>query len=53
MACSCGSPSPEECHAYFEAIQALNLFDPLIARWFAEEIGPPTDIQHVSLYRKP
>ncbi len=25
---------------------ALNLFDPLIARWFAEEIGPPTDIQH-------
>ncbi len=32
---------------------ALNLFDPLIARWFAEEIGPPTDIKHVSLYRKP
>ena len=24
---------------------ALNLFDPLISRWFAREIGPPTDIQ--------
>ncbi|MFA9454428.1 MAG: DEAD/DEAH box helicase, partial [Candidatus Aminicenantaceae bacterium] len=24
---------------------ALDLFDPLVSRWFAEEVGPPTDIQ--------
>ena len=49
MACSCGAPSPEECHAYFEAILAKEFSDIRYAK--AHKLTVDTyALQHPAVY---